>query len=310
MKTSIEHLPESTQEELAVLKELILKYIPRVRMIILFGSYARGNYTLWEEGEKFGGHYTHQSDLDIMVVTEAPNSGSLQMEARYLIVPRYKKRLSMRHHPVHGWLYPPPRPEILVESTKTMTMAVQESHFFNFDIVREGILIYDNGKYKLPEPQKLTYRRVKEIVQTDYDENYEDGCQFIKHACICRDDKMYRMGSFLSHQACERFYKVLTRVFINYRAQYHSLDALREDTKKYSNELWNVFSKETKEEKDLFKKLCEAYIRGRYDLSFKVSEEELNWMIDRAKALQDITKRLCRERFAFYDEKIKEEEKE
>lgn len=308
MKTSIDHLPESTQEELNVLKELILKYIPQVRMIILFGSYARGTYTLWEEGEKFGGRYIHQSDLDIMVVTEALNAGALQSKAFHIIEPRYRKRLSMRHHPVRGWLYPPPRPEILVESTKVMTAAMQESHFFNFDIVRDGILLYDNGKYKLPDPIDLTYRRVKEIVQADYDENYVDGVGFIKHTRICKEDKMNRMGSFLAHQACERFYKVLTRAFINYRAQYHSLETLRNDTKKYSDDLWNIFTKETEEGKTLFKKLCDAYIRGRYDPDFKVSEEELDWMIDRAEALQNVTERLCKERFAFYDEKIKEED--
>ncbi|WP_455593283.1 HEPN domain-containing protein [Bacteroides sp.] len=306
MKTSIEHLPESTQEELAVLKELILKYIPRVRMIILFGSYARGNYTLWEEGEKFGSHYTHQSDLDIMVVTEELNAVSLEAKAHCMIMPRYEKRLPLRRHSVY-MRYPAPYPEILVESTKNMDLALQENHFFYSDIVREGILIYDDGKFRMPKPQKLSYYRVKEIAQADYDENYPDGCDFLSVARFAKEQQMYRIGSFNAHQACERFYKVLMRVFINYRPQYHKLEILRRRTKKYSDELWNVFSKETKEEKDLFKKLCDAYIRGRYDLSFKVSEEELDWMIDRAKALQDITKRLCEERFAFYDEKIKEE---
>ena len=306
MKTSIEHLPESTQEELAVLKELILKYIPRVRMIILFGSYARGNYTLWEDRYKFGSRYTHQSDLDLMVVVDEFNISGLEGKAYNMIVPRYEKRLPNRIHHLYGE-YPPPNPEILVESTKKMDMAIKESHFFNSDIVREGILIYDDGKFKLPKPQKLSYHRLKEIAQADYDENYLEGCQFIKHAYLDREDKMFGIGSFGAHQACERFYKVLMRVFINYRPQSHQLKILRRRTKSYSEELWNVFSTEIKEEKELFEKLCDAYIKGRYDPDFKVSEEELDWMIDRAKALQDITKRLCEERFAFYDEKIKEE---
>lgn len=36
-------MPKRTQEELAVLQELILSNLTNVRMIILYGSYARGN---------------------------------------------------------------------------------------------------------------------------------------------------------------------------------------------------------------------------------------------------------------------------
>ena len=37
-------MPKRTQEELAVLQELILSNLTNVRMIILYGSYARGKY--------------------------------------------------------------------------------------------------------------------------------------------------------------------------------------------------------------------------------------------------------------------------
>ena len=40
MKRSIKRLPKRTQEELAVLQELILSNLTNVRMIILYGSYA------------------------------------------------------------------------------------------------------------------------------------------------------------------------------------------------------------------------------------------------------------------------------
>ena len=42
MKRSIKRLPKRTQEELAVLQELILSNLTNVRMIILYGSYAQG----------------------------------------------------------------------------------------------------------------------------------------------------------------------------------------------------------------------------------------------------------------------------
>ena len=48
MKKSIKHLPKRTQEELTVLLDLVCKSVDNCQMIILFGSYARGNYVLWD----------------------------------------------------------------------------------------------------------------------------------------------------------------------------------------------------------------------------------------------------------------------
>ena len=48
MKKSIKRLPKRTQEELTVLLDLVCKNIENCQMVILFGSYARGNYVLWD----------------------------------------------------------------------------------------------------------------------------------------------------------------------------------------------------------------------------------------------------------------------
>ena len=62
-------MPKRTQEELTVLQELILKHLLNVRMIILYGSYARGDYVIWDESYDEQGVLTYyQSDLDILVI--------------------------------------------------------------------------------------------------------------------------------------------------------------------------------------------------------------------------------------------------
>ena len=69
MQTSLAHLPEEKREELAFIKKIILEYIEETAMIILFGSYARGE---WVEDYyvEDGTTYTYISDFDIMVVTQ------------------------------------------------------------------------------------------------------------------------------------------------------------------------------------------------------------------------------------------------
>jgi len=70
MKNSSAHLPEHKQKELEIIKDIILEKIPDVRIIVLFGSYARGD---WVEDIHIEGPVTHvyESDFDILVATKS-----------------------------------------------------------------------------------------------------------------------------------------------------------------------------------------------------------------------------------------------
>ena len=68
MKTSISHLPQHKLDELAQLVEIVRSVIEKPQLIILFGSYARGDYTERADlkQDRWSGH---ASDYDILVVT-------------------------------------------------------------------------------------------------------------------------------------------------------------------------------------------------------------------------------------------------
>ena len=68
MKRSIKRLPKRTQEELTMLLGLIRHHVEHCQMIILYGSYARGNYVLWDSKIEFGVRTCYQSDYDILVI--------------------------------------------------------------------------------------------------------------------------------------------------------------------------------------------------------------------------------------------------
>jgi len=63
MKTSLEHLPEKKQAQVRALAELI-RAEAEVEMVILFGSYARGDWVV----DPVGGYF---SDLDVLVVVKS-----------------------------------------------------------------------------------------------------------------------------------------------------------------------------------------------------------------------------------------------
>jgi len=67
MKKSLAHLPEHKQDEIRAVAELIKERID-VEFIILFGSYARGD---WVEDVYVGNDgttYEYKSDYDLLIV--------------------------------------------------------------------------------------------------------------------------------------------------------------------------------------------------------------------------------------------------
>ena len=66
MKEVLDKLPRTKQEELNLLTK-VLSTFKEVEMVILFGSYARGNWTEDRYVEK-GTTYEYRSDYDILVV--------------------------------------------------------------------------------------------------------------------------------------------------------------------------------------------------------------------------------------------------
>jgi predicted nucleotidyltransferase len=69
MKKSLSHLPKDKQNELRLIVEKIRERI-EPQMLILFGSYARGNWvedTYLEDGVT----YEYRSDYDILVIVKS-----------------------------------------------------------------------------------------------------------------------------------------------------------------------------------------------------------------------------------------------
>lgn len=66
MKTSLRNLPKRKRGELRIIKDMICQVVG-VDKIILFGSYARGD---WVEELGANGYYKYQSDFDLLVIVD------------------------------------------------------------------------------------------------------------------------------------------------------------------------------------------------------------------------------------------------
>ena len=303
MKKSIKRLPKRTQEELAVLQELILSNLTNVRMIILYGSYARGKYVIWDETyDERGGTTYYQSDLDILVICDTRDANKAERHAREVIVPKYDTRMEGKRHPAP--------PSIIVENPTTINRAIRRKHYFFYEIIKDGILLYDNGTFQIGKPEKLPYREIKQYAEEEYEECFPLAEGFLRHGHLDKEEENYKLGSFELHQACERYYKTFTLVYSGIRPKSHELKVLGAMVRSCSREFANVFPTNTFEDNKAFDKLCRAYIEARYNRLFTVSKEQYEYMLARTEVLREVTIRECAARMAYYDEMIEKEEKE
>ena len=275
MKHSLKHLPQLKQDELKKIVEAILKSCKDVEKIILFGSYARGDYKEKKDlkpQQKTG----HISDYDILVVTEKKETTDKFVSWNGA----EKLKLSA---PVR----------VIAHDIQSLNISLAEGQYLFTDIKKEGVILYDSKKYKLANKRKLKSEE-KQRIAKDYFEHWFDRAQaFLKGYSFYLNEKDYKSSAFNLHQAAEHSYKAILLVFTNYNPQEHYLGILGRTTSKHHSELPNLFPKKTQKEKDRFKLLEYAYIGGRYDPSYRISKEDLEILAKDVKKLLDITEEIC-----------------
>lgn len=293
MKKSMKHLPQKSQRRIHLIVDLINKYVKGHCMIILYGSYARGNYvTLDVSTEEWGQERIFQSDFDILIII--PNNAHSVVERQLEKVEReYEKALGITiHTPL----------DMIVESIDDVNKKLERKQYFFTDIIREGILLYDDGSCKLSKPKSLDYAEIKAIAEEYFGRFYGYGSDFLKAARYDWNDGTYVHGVFELHQACENFYKVLLLVNTNYAPPYHKLDRLRKSAKRYCPELFELFNLYNSFERECFHLLCEAYVSGRYSPNYVITKEQFECLLNKTERFAEIVKKSCTEKILSYSE--------
>lgn len=243
MKWSIKHLPKRTQEELNVLMELIVHNVPWYNMIVLYGSYARGGYVLWDQKVEFGVNTAYQSDYDLMIIV--PKSKMKYTEDRLgsKVTPKYHKIFARRRHA---------SPQFIIEDISKLNKELERSQYFFTDIVKKGIKIYETKEFQLAKPRELSFKEIKKTAQFEYNIHFPNGETFLDIAYSMLEKGKYKIGSFELLQACRRFYSAISLVFTNYCLKSHKLKKLGVRIKEYSRELITVLPTDTDFEKRCF----------------------------------------------------------
>jgi predicted nucleotidyltransferase/HEPN domain-containing protein len=287
MRKTIEHLPKLKQDELTKIIATICQNCTDVEKIILFGSYARGNYKEKKDlaqNRKSG----HVSDYDILVVT-LDSITALDTNLWHEIGEKCRNlKLSAD-------------PRILTHNIEELNNKLSVGQYFYSDITKEGIVIFDAGNFDFADRRKLSDEEIKKL-QQEYFEHWfglaEGFFELFEFSFAKIDANKHSpsngLAAFNLHQASETAYKTILLVFTLYNPNEHFLAILGAECEKYFPELKNLFPKHSEEEKERFKLLEYAYLGGRYDPKYKISKEDLEILAKDVKNLLEITKRICK----------------
>lgn len=294
MKKSIAHLPKRRQDDIYYLVTQVLKKIPQTTMVILYGSYAKGNYVEHDERVEFGIRTTYMSDYDILVVTDGigdKEAGQIldRIDANYYTDPDFRA-------PV----------QFINDDIKKLNSDLSEGRYFYTEIKKDGIILYDSGKHKLVRRRKLRFEEIKQQAEEYYKEKYQRAEQFLIDAINNYDRVQYERASFMLHQTCENLFYATRLTFTLKNSKLHNLAKLLGSVRKYSSGFDSIFPNQTKEEKRLFKLVKAAYVEARYNPKFVVTKEDIDTLMPLISQLFELVKNICEEKIKEY-ERMEEE---
>ena len=274
------HLPDDKQNELKRIVSVIRDRCDDVEMIVLFGSYARGDYK--EEADlKPERKSGHKSDYDILVVTgekkTAIDTGLWQTVAKEC------DNAGLSTHV-----------RIVAHDIQELNIKLAEGQYFYSDAIKEGCLLYDSGRFKLAGKHKLKPEEEKRIAQDYFDHWFKRATGFWDHFEFAIQKEQYELAAFQLHQAAESSLKTICLVFTHYNPNEHLLGLLCDMAAEHDAALSGIFPKETREERRRFESLDYAYIGARYDPDYRISKEDLEYLSARVKHLLDLTEKICK----------------
>jgi len=272
-------LPENKKQQIIQITSII-KEVVSPEKIILFGSYATGN---WVEDEYFenGIRYSYISDYDFLVVTNGTEEKEHILNDKIINKARSVTNIAVN---------------CIIHDIDYINEGLSFGQYFFSDIVREGIVLHDTGNVQFTTPKELTPAEQKEKAQNYFDIWFNRGSGFLKGVNFYADQGELKIAAFTLHQATECFYNTILLVFTGYKPKTHSLEKLRQYAKPYSKELAAIFPERTedKQESHLFDLLKRGYIDARYKNDYFITATELSALIAKVQSMKSVIEEECR----------------
>ena len=295
MKTDLDHLPSAKQRELKHVVRVLFEEFEeqtnratqgwkkrgRILKVILYGSYARGD---WVDDPKGG----YRSDYDILVVV---NDARLTDPVEYWATA--DDRL-MRDATINKALSAPVN--FIVHDLADVNDQLAHGRPFFVDIAEQGIALYEAEGFELATPRVLPPEQARAEAEKHFEYWHPKIASALRGASRYLEDGERNDAAFTLHQAAERAYHCALLVLTLYSPKSHKLNFLRSHAEEAAPELIAAWPRSDKVSRRRFELLRQAYVNARYSPHYAISDEELAWLGERVAHLQSLVKRTCEER--------------
>jgi len=243
----------------------------RILKIILYGSYARGDWVHDPISRYF-------SDFDLLVIVDHEDLTDIEFWEK------------VNEELMEQWTLGAMRTstELIVHSLDDVNFKLEHGRSFFIDIVREGVVLRDTPGVKLSDPQPLAPATALEETIEHVETWKESFDGFKMSADFLIERGTTKLAAFNLHQATESLYQGLLLVLTLYAPRSHNLVHLRKITEPLEPRLREVWPQETKFQKRCFELLRAAYVKARYSRHYRITEEELAYLAERIELLRQI----------------------
>lgn len=296
MKTSVDHLPERQQHELARIRTTLLTEFEtairkgaggtsewrkggQVLKIILFGSYARND---WVDEPDNG----YLSDFDLLVIVSHQKLTDI---ADYW----WEAENRIQRDPSVGRIV-----NIIVHDLAEVNQALGRGEYFWTDIARDGVMLYELPGHPLAVPQPMTPKDAVEMAERYFAHWMPKIVDSLEIAAFCISTGKRNDAAYNFHQAVERAYICLLLVHTFYFPRSHNIKFLRSLAEDVDKRLVEAWPREERIDKRRFEALKRAYVEARYSDQYDVSADDLDAISTCARTLRDLVIRSCEERIA------------
>ncbi len=294
MRSSLEHLPEKKQRELARVVEIIheefadalegsaaaFKKRGRILKIILFGSYARGTFV--DEPHTLKGY---RSDYDILVIVNSKKLAEPQFWDKATDRLMWDKGIST---PVG----------LIAHGAREVNNFLADGQYFFVDIAREGIVLYELDDRPLAEPKRLSPVDALRVAREHVDLHLPEIGDLTAGFRFYLAKGNPRRAAFELHQAVEAAYSCVLLTLTNYSPPSHNLKFLRGLAEDRDQRLVEAWPRDQHRFAAWYNILNEAYVKARYSKHFEITDEALGWLLERTEHLHGLVEAICTERLA------------
>jgi len=172
---------------------------------------------------------------------------------------------------------------VWVVATTSFQEWLKQGHSFAVQVWQKAVRWFDNGTITCVTAPAEDLAAETEAIEKNRVAGKNRAKEFLVAAELFIARKQFGMAAFMLHQCTEQTLITLVKAQTGYYANTHSIDRLLRLAELVSYQIRDRLPRNTEQQKSRFTLLQKAYIEARYKPDFKVTESDIEYLLQVVK---------------------------